>query len=101
MFMAIVKGHWKNGFWNSKRGLEFPLQLLAAAVAIGLVGPGSSSLDALFGIALPTPLLFLILALVALLVDIIGLVMSRTATPTAAPASTPTTTPSEPRPSAS
>jgi putative oxidoreductase len=77
MFMAIVKAHWKNGFWNSKRGLEFPLQLLAAAVAIGFAGPGSYSLDALFGIALPTPLLFLILALVALLVDIIGLVISR------------------------
>jgi putative oxidoreductase len=97
MFMAIVKAHWKNGFWNSKRGLEFPLQLLAAAVAIGLAGPGSYSLDALFGIVLPTPLLFLILALVALIVDIIGLVMSRTAAPT----STPTTTSSEPRPSVS
>jgi putative oxidoreductase len=101
MFMAIVKAHWKNGFWNSKRGLEFPLQLLAAAVAIGFTGPGSYSLDALFGIALPTPLLFLILALVALLVDIIGLVLSRMATPTAAPTSTPTTTRGEPRPSAS
>ena len=100
MFMAIVKSHWKNGFWNSKRGLEFPLQLLAAAVAIGVAGPGSYSLDALFGIALPTPLLFVILALVALLVDIIGLVISRAATPAAAAISTPTITPSESRPSA-
>jgi putative oxidoreductase len=101
MFMAIVKAHWKNGFWNSKRGFEFPLQLLAAAVVIGFTGPGSYSLDYLFGIALPTPLLFLIMAIVALLVDIIGLVMSRTASPTAAPTSTPTTTPGEPKPSAS
>src|ERR1700686_1963934 len=58
MFMAIFKAHWKNGFWNSKRGLEFPLSLLAAGVAIGLTGPGSYSLDALFGIALPETLLF-------------------------------------------
>jgi hypothetical protein len=78
MFMAIVKSHWKNGFWNSKRGIEFPLQLLAAAVTIGFTGPGSFSLDALFGMALSTPLFFVILALLALLVDIIGLVISRT-----------------------
>ena len=77
MFMAIFKSHWKNGFWNSKRGLEFPLQLLAIGVAIGLIGPGNYSLDALFGIALPDTLLFCILAFVGLLVDIIGLIISR------------------------
>ncbi len=38
MFMAIAKGHWKNGFWNSKRGIEFPLILLAVGVAIGIMG---------------------------------------------------------------
>jgi len=84
MFMAIFKSHWKNGFWNSKRGLEFPLQLLAIGVAIGLIGPGSYSLDALFGIALPGTLLFCVLAFIGLLVDIIGLIISRpaAATPT-------------------
>ena len=80
MFMAITKAHWKNGFWNSNRGLEFPLQLLAVALAIGFAGPGSYSLDVLFGIAFPTPLLFVILAIVALIVDIIGLVISNQAT---------------------
>jgi putative oxidoreductase len=79
MFMAIAKSHWKNGFWNRNRGIEFPLQLLAASVAIGIAGPGSFSLDALFGIALPV-VLFVILALVALLVDVIGLYMGRGAT---------------------
>ncbi len=77
MFMAIFKSHWKNGFWNSKRGLEFPLQLLAIGVAIGIIGPGSYSLDTLFGIALPDTLLFCILAFIGLLVDIIGLLISR------------------------
>ncbi len=91
MFMAIVKSHWKNGFWNSKRGLEFPLALLAAGVAIGLAGPGSYSLDALFGIALPDTLLFCVLAISALLVDVIGLLISRSAdvAPTASTPRTP------------
>ncbi len=77
MFMAIVKVHWKHGFWNRDHGLEFPLQLLASSLAIGLVGPGSYSLDALFGIALPQTLLFGVLAAAALLVDVIGLFISR------------------------
>src|SRR6266571_66025 len=77
MFMAIVKVHWKHGFWNRDHGLEFPLQLLVSSLAIGLVGPGSYSLDALFGIALPQALLFGVLAAAALLVDVIGLFISR------------------------
>ncbi|HEY6541233.1 MAG TPA: DoxX family protein [Ktedonobacteraceae bacterium] len=85
MFMAIAKSHWKNGFLNSKRGIEFPLQLLAAGVAIGITGPGSYSLDALFGITLPEVLLFVILVLAALLVDVIGLLISRGATVAPAP----------------
>jgi putative oxidoreductase len=84
MCMAIVKSHWKNGFWNSKRGLEFPLALLAISVAVGLAGPGAYSLDSLFfGLRLPETLLFVVLAVAALLVDAIGLFISR---PAAAPA---------------
>jgi putative oxidoreductase len=79
MLMAIFKSHWKNGFWNSKRGLEFPLALLAMGVGIGLTGPGMYSLDALFGIALPYPVVFLVLAVAAVLVDVIGLIISRPA----------------------
>lgn len=79
MFMAIVKSHWRNGFFNSKRGLEFPLALMAMGTAVGLAGPGPISLDQLFGINLPYPLLFIILALVALAVDIVGLYISRPA----------------------
>ena len=78
MFMAIFKSHWHNGFWNRDRGIEFPLSLLASSVAIGLTGPGSYSLDTLFGIVLPEALLFVLLA-VALLVDIVGLFISRPA----------------------
>lgn len=91
MVMAIVKVHWKNGFWNSKRGIEFPLSLLASCVAIGLTGPESYSLDNLFRIALPTTLLFCVLAAAALVVDIIGLQLTRT----------PAAVPTEAKPSAS
>jgi putative oxidoreductase len=77
MFMAIFKSHWKNGFWNSKRGLEFPLSLLAIGVGIGVTGPGSYSLDTLFHINLPEVALFLGLAAAALVVDLIGLAISR------------------------
>ena len=79
MLMAIFKSHWKNGFWNSKRGLEFPLALLTMAVGIGVIGPGSYSLDALFGLALPWTLLFFVLAVAAALVDVVGLIISRPA----------------------
>jgi len=89
MFMAIFKSHWKNGFWNSKRGLEFPLQLLAIGIAIGLIGPGNYSLDALFGIALPGVLLFCVLAFIGLLVDIIGLFISRPSATTPTEAKSP------------
>lgn len=88
MVMAIVRAHWRNGFWNSKRGIEFPLQLLAAAVALGITGAGAYSLDALFGIHLPV-WVFLVLALAALITDGVGLALSRPTAPAAptAPAS--------------
>jgi putative oxidoreductase len=77
MFMAIFKVHWKNGFWSSKRGLEFPLSLLTMALALGFTGPGNYALDSLWGIALPTPLLFCLLTVVAVIVDSVGLFISR------------------------
>src|SRR5205085_4398439 len=61
MFMATFKSHWKNGFIASKGGYEYTLVLMAVSTAIGLIGPGSYSLDALFGIVLPEVLLFVVL----------------------------------------
>ena len=75
MVMAIFKVHWRNGFWNAKRGFEFPLQLLAAAVTLGLTGAGAYSLDALAHIHLPLEV-FLILIIAALITDAIGLFIS-------------------------
>jgi len=83
MFMATFKSHWKNGFILSKGGYEYTLMLMTVSTALGIIGPGNYSLDALFGLALPEVLLFVVLAAASLLVDIIGLRISR---PAAAPA---------------
>jgi putative oxidoreductase len=77
MAMATFKSHWKNGFWLNKGGYEYSLILMIASIAIGLMGPGKYSLDALFGINLPQALLFSVLALAALLVDATGILISR------------------------
>ena len=75
MVMA-AKTHWKNGFFVQKGGYEYALTLAIASLTIGLVGPGSYALDALFGIALPEVPVFGVLALAALLVDIIGMIIT-------------------------
>jgi putative oxidoreductase len=85
MFMAMIRVHWKNGFWNGKRGIEFTLNLAAIAVAVGIMGPGDYSLDHLFGISLPKVLLFVILAISALVVDVIGLALARQSPPAPQP----------------
>jgi putative oxidoreductase len=85
MFMAMIRVHWKNGFWNGKRGIEFTLNLAAIAVAIGIMGPADYSLDHLLGISLPEARLFLILAVAALIVDLIGLALVRQSPPAAQP----------------
>src|SRR3989442_11447473 len=79
MFMATFKSHWKNGFIVSRGGYEYTLVLMTVSIALGLIGPGNYSLDALFGIVQTSALLFGALAVAALLVDVIGLVISRKA----------------------
>lgn len=49
--VIIGKVHLPKGFWNGKGGIEFSLSLGAAVVAIGLIGPGSISIDGSQGIA--------------------------------------------------
>jgi putative oxidoreductase len=79
MAIATFKSHWKNGFWLNKGGYEYSLVLLIVSIALGLIGPGSYSLDTLFGINLPQALLFGVLVVAALLVDAIGILISRPA----------------------
>ena len=60
MAVAIALVHWPNGFWNGKRGYEFNLALVGAAVALALTGPGRYSLDEVLHIHLPEPLTLMV-----------------------------------------
>ena len=45
MLTAIVGIHWSGGFFANNRGFEFPLSLLAMAVALLIAGGGQASVD--------------------------------------------------------
>lgn len=77
MVMAIVKVHWKNGFFNKNGGIEFTLGMLGGMIAIGLSGPGAYALypQSLFGWS--PAVLFLITLALGLLGD--GLALAGTA----------------------
>jgi putative oxidoreductase len=63
--VIVLKAHWTNGFFNTKGGFEFPLNLGAAAFAVGLIGPGALSIDAAasFSLALEIRLILLLAGL--------------------------------------
>lgn len=89
----VFRAHWKGGFFNANRGFEFPLQLLTAAVAFTIAGPGALSLDAAAGIAFSTTVRVVIAA-----VAIVGaLVALYTARPAPAPAAAPSQPPQQPQ----
>jgi putative oxidoreductase len=46
---AIAKVHYKNGFWMTDHGFEYPLHILAATFAVAGAGGGALTLDALRG----------------------------------------------------
>jgi putative oxidoreductase len=75
MVVAIVKVHWPKGIWNTQGGIEFPLLMGTVALVVGLIGPGSISLDALLGLSLPEPETDLVLLAITLIVTF-GLVFA-------------------------
>jgi putative oxidoreductase len=85
MLTAIIKVHWKAGFWNSDHGYEFPLINLVAALALGLTGPGTFALDSALDIVLPEPLM-LIAGLVVVILGVLGQDLTRKPVPAANPA---------------
>jgi putative oxidoreductase len=84
MLTAIIKVHWKAGFWNTNRGFEFPLINLVSALALGLTGPGRFALDTALGIVLPEPLT-LIVGLVRVVIGVLGQDLTRKPAPAADP----------------
>lgn len=62
MLMAIAAFHWGKGFFGQGGGFETPLLYLVAAATLGITGPGSYSLNSLFGISLPEPVVGLVAA---------------------------------------
>jgi putative oxidoreductase len=53
MTVAGVTAHRKNGFFVFKDGYEYVLVIGVVSAVIALLGPGTSSVDALLGIARP------------------------------------------------
>lgn len=45
MLGAIATVHLSKGFWNGNGGVEFPLALIAAALALVFAGPGRYSVE--------------------------------------------------------
>lgn len=45
MLTAIIGVHWNGGFFANNRGYEYPLALLAMAVALLIAGGGQASID--------------------------------------------------------
>jgi putative oxidoreductase len=52
MVTAIIAVHARNGLWNTEKGFEYNLVLIAAAFAIVGAGPGAWSLDSAIGLDL-------------------------------------------------
>jgi putative oxidoreductase len=75
--LGAIAHHWPNGVWVSRNGFEYPLVLLAIAAAVGLAGPGSYALDAIYGISLPSSTT--VTYIVGLLLELVGLAAIQTA----------------------
>jgi putative oxidoreductase len=88
MIMATVKTHWGKPIWVSQGGAELPVTNIAAALALTLTGPGRFSLDNLFGIRVPRPLV-IAAAIVEAVMLAIGIITPRPAPSTEQQTTTP------------
>ncbi|MBV8079043.1 MAG: DoxX family protein [Actinobacteria bacterium] len=49
MLNAIALAHWRNGFWNTNGGFEFPLLVWAGVVSVAATGGARFSVDHALG----------------------------------------------------
>lgn len=90
--VIILKAHWARGFWNRDNGIEFPLSLAAAVVAILGTGAGALSLDSALGLHFSTTFRAAAFA-IGLLGGLFAIAVTRLLPPPPAP---PTPAPAEP-----
>ena len=76
MGMATAKVHWGKPIWVTSGGAELPVTNIAAALAVGLAGPGDFSLDKALGVRLPRRLVLIPGLLLAAVGVATGLIVS-------------------------
>jgi putative oxidoreductase len=69
--VIIKRVHLRNGFWNGKGGIEYPLTLGFCTVSLYLAGPGAVSVDRALGWSFSLPI-----EITALVVALIGAVVA-------------------------
>jgi putative oxidoreductase len=69
--VIIGRVHWRNGFFNTAGGFEYPLLLGLGAVVIAIAGPGAIAVDQLIGVAIGPERVFALL-LASLLAGLIA-----------------------------
>lgn len=85
MIVAAVSVHWKNGLFAATNGIEVPLLYATTAVALGFIGYGAFSLDAVLGIDHAwTPALKAVVLAVGAVGGVLHLLARRSATVEAA-----------------
>ena len=56
LVVVTIVAHVPKGFWATNGGWEFPVPLAAGAFAVGIIGNGEYSLDAILGLTYPDSL---------------------------------------------
>ena len=75
--MAILKVHRANGLWNTNRGYEYNLVLLANALLIGFAGPGTYALDNAWRLPWPEATAFAVTLVISVIVVALGLMSTQ------------------------
>jgi putative oxidoreductase len=63
MIVAIATVHWSHGLFAQNNGYELPLVYAVTAGAIGLIGNGAYSIDALLSLSWPAEVAWVVLGL--------------------------------------